>query len=191
MARYSVKFYKGDYSARQRAANADNAVCYIEQHFNSASDPKADYTHAKVATNASNTSKEMAKFYARRVAREFGTELMFGNGLDAGGRGNGNLRLTKMPAILLEPLFVSNPAQSLIVKSVAGQARLAQCLVDTVMHFFPKGGLVALSVGHRYKRSHPSDRGASVVGGGNEADYAEKVLQKAAELLAPQDTCEG
>jgi uncharacterized protein YgiM (DUF1202 family) len=33
-----------------------------------------------------------------------------------------------------------------------------------------------LSVGHKYKTSQPHDRGASVYGGGTEADYAELLL---------------
>lgn len=191
MARYTVKFYKGDYVTRQRAANADRAVCYVEQHFNAAATSGANYTHAKVATNASETSKRMARSYAKRVAQEFGTKLGFEKGLDSGGRGNGNLSHTAMPAILLEPLFATNPTQAAVIKSVAGQDVLAHCLADTIREFFPNGGLVAFSVGHKYKTSAPYDRGASVVGGGTEADYAEKVLLKAKELLAPAVPCEG
>ncbi len=183
MKKYQVKIYKGDYSARQRAANADKALIYIEQHFNSVANPEATYTHAKVAVNASNTSIRMAKFYAERVSKEFGTKLGFGDGVDSGGRGNGNLLHTNMPAILLEPMFVSNPGQAAIVKSEDGQNRLAACLADTVKSFCPNGGLIAFSIGHIYKTSAPNDRGAAVVGGGTEAQYAEIVMNKAKAML--------
>lgn len=183
MPTYRIKFYKGDYSARQRSANADRALCYIEQHFNSVANREAAYTHAKVATNASKTSEAMARFYAARVSKEFGTKIGFGDGVDAGGRGNGNLVYTAMPAILLEPLFCSNPSQAGVIRSEGGQQRLAQCVADTVKEFFPGGGLIAFSVGHKYKTSAPNDRGAAVVGGGTEAEFAEAVLTKAKAIL--------
>jgi hypothetical protein len=92
-----------------------------------------------------------------------------------------------MPAILLEPLFASNPAQAEIIRSESGQTLLAQVLVESIYRFFPEGGLIAFSVGHKYKTSKPNDRGASLAGGGTEADYAEKVLQKAKEILENSD----
>lgn len=38
MPNYSIKFYKGDYGARQQAANAEQAKLYCEHHFNSNDD---------------------------------------------------------------------------------------------------------------------------------------------------------
>ncbi|MBX3288432.1 MAG: N-acetylmuramoyl-L-alanine amidase [Acidobacteria bacterium] len=180
---YTVKFYKGDYKARQLAANADKALGYFEQHFNAVDDPGPKYCHAKVATNASKTSIAMAEWYAKRVAAEFGIPLGFDNGVDKGGRGNGNLIHTAMPAILLEPLFVSNPAGAALARSPDGQKRLAKCLADTVRNFYPNGGKIAFSVGHKYKTSSPNDRGALAYGGGTEAEYAEIVLEIAKQLL--------
>jgi hypothetical protein len=113
-------------------------------------------------------------------------ELGGDHGIKVGGydgRGDDNLRHTDMPAILLEPLFVSNPAHAAIVRSEDGQMRMAQVLVDSIKKFFPTGGLIAFSVGHKYKTSNPADRGAAVVGGGSEAEFAEKVLLKAETML--------
>ena len=43
-----------------------------------------------------------------------------------------------MPAILLEPLFVSNPRHAEIVRSEDGQMRpRARVLVDSIKRFFP------------------------------------------------------
>jgi N-acetylmuramoyl-L-alanine amidase len=183
---YIVKFYTGDYRERQDEANRDRAVCYVEHHFNSCSDPDVGYTVVVVGSNASRTSREWGKWYASAVAREFGTKPGGDGGIKVGGfngRGNANIVRTKMPAILVEPLFASNPNHAEIIRSGDGREKLAKILADSVRGFFPDGGLVAFSVGHKYKRSNPRDCGARVYGGGTEADYSEMVLVKAKEML--------
>jgi hypothetical protein len=182
---YTVKFYKGDYIDRQSQANADKCVAYVEQHFNSfmSSD---NYTVVITGSNASQTSKNWGRWYAAAVARDFNIPIGGDQGIVVGGydgRGDGNLRHTKMPAILLEPLFASNPQQSEWIRSEDGQSRLARILCESIQRFFQEGGTIGFSVGHKYKTSNPGDRGASVIGGGWEADYAEAVLVKAKELL--------
>ena len=186
---YETRFYRGDYRERQRRANRDGAVCYVEHHFNSCADPSAGYSLVIVGSNASAVSRGWGRWYARRVSEEFGTSLGGDNGIKIGGyggRGDANLRYTRMPAILVEPLFASNPAQAGIIRSDEGQERLAAILVESIRKFFPNGGLVAFSVGHKYKVSSPGDRGAMLSGGGTEADYAEMVLLKAAKMLEAQ-----
>jgi hypothetical protein len=183
---YTVKFYKGDYYTRQTDANRDQAVAYVEQHFNSSTSSTANYAVVVTGSNASNTSKNWGRWYAKAVADHFGTRVSGDDGILVGGwqgRGDANLKYTNMPAILLEPLFGSNPQHADIIRSDSGQASLARILVDSIQRFFPNGGLIAFSVGHKYKDSNPTDRGASLAGGGMEADYAEKVLEKAADLL--------
>ncbi len=191
---YRCKFYKGDYHDRQVQANADKCVGYVEHHFNSAASAAASYTVVITGANASQTSRNWGRWYAQAVAREFDLPVGGDQGIlvgGYGGRGDFNLRFTNMPAILLEPLFVSNPQQADWVRSVAGQTRLASILSDSIRRFFQNGGLIGFSVGHKYKRSSPSDRGAAVAGGGWEADYAEQVLLKAKVMLeqveAPQE----
>lgn len=188
--KYSVKFYKGDYSVRQRNANADKAIVYIEHHFNGGS-PLANYALCNVATNSSQKSRAVAKSYVDRISRVFDVPLANNDfakgGVSVGGckgRGNGNLSRTLMPAVLLEPLFASNPKLASIIRSEVGQDKLAECLADTIKEHFPQGGLVAFSVGHKYKTSMPNDRGVPLAGGGTEADYCEEVLNKAAALLS-------
>ncbi|HEY9199845.1 MAG TPA: hypothetical protein VIR60_10800 [Gammaproteobacteria bacterium] len=139
-----------------------------------------------VGANASNTSKNWARWYAQSVANSFGIGLGGDQGVVVGGfggRGDGNVKLTRMPAILVEPLFANNPAHAEWMRSAAGQERLARILADSIQRCFPDGGLIGFSVGHKYKTSSPNDRGAAVYGGGTEADCAEAVLQKAAALL--------
>lgn len=183
---YTVVFYKGDYGHRQDQANADNAICYIEHHFNAAESPTANYTCCVVGSNSSDLSKRWGDYYTDRCAETFKIKEINATGLLVGGykgRGNYNLIHTNMPAILVEPLFCSNPAEAAIIKSVDGRRKLAGILVDSIRTFFPRGGIVAFSVGHKYKTSKPSDRGAPVYGGGWEAEFAEQVLQLAAVML--------
>ena len=190
---YEVRFYKGDYGERQRRANADQAIAYVEHHFNSSSSPTAEYTVVITGSNASQTSRNWGRWYARVISREFGVPVGGDQGIMVGGyqgRGDGNLRHTNMPAILLEPLFVSNSAHANIVRSEDGQMRLARILVDSIKRFFPDGGLIAFSVGHKYRTSKPNDRGAPVVGGGAEAEFAEKVLLMAETMLQEVDAPE-
>jgi len=92
-----------------------------------------------------------------------------------------------MPAILLEPMFVSNPQHAEWVRSTAGQDKLARILADSIIEAFPDGSRIGFSVGHKYKTSRPRDRGAAVYGGGTEADYAEIVMGKAKDILKNYD----
>jgi hypothetical protein len=182
---YQVKFYKGDYRERQRAANADDCIAYIEQHFNSASS-SSNYAVVITGYGASQASKNWGRWYAKSVGREFGIPVAGDGGILVGGyngRGDANLRYTKMPAVLLEPLFASNPRHAEWIISETGQYRLALILVESIRRFFPDGGKIAFSVGHKYKISSPDDKGANVVGGGMEADYAEEVLLRAKTML--------
>ena len=185
---YKVNFYKGDYIDRQRKANADGCVAYVEHHFNSSgrSIPAANYTVVITGANASQTSRNWGRWYAAAVAREFNVPIGGDQGIVIGGydgRGDSNLRFTEMPAILLEPLFADNPRHALWIKGQEGQGRLARILCDSIQRFFQKGGLIGFSVGHKYKLSNPKDRGASVFGGGSESDFAEAVLKKTKVLL--------
>lgn len=184
---YRVKFYRGDYKTRQEAANRDGAVAYVEHHFN-AGPPSANYSMTIIGSNGSMKSQEWGLDYTKRVSEAFKTRDF---GVIAGGfegRGDGSLKYTWMPAILVEPLFASNPEHAAIIRSDEGQTKLAELLVESIKTQFPEGGLIAFSVGHKYKRSRPADRGAEVVGGGMEADFAEVVLQKAALLLENDGT---
>jgi hypothetical protein len=183
---YTVNFYTGDYYNRQQQANEDGCLCYVEQHFNSSADPAAGYCVVITGSNASQTSKNWGRWYAKTVAKEFGLRLGGDQGIVVGGyngRGDYNLRHTNMPAILLEPLFASNPQHAERIKSDAGQHILASILKESIDRFFQKEGIVGFSVGHKYKDSRPNDLGAAVYGGGHEADYAEKVLEKAKVLI--------
>lgn len=183
---YEIRFYRGNYRWRQKQANRDDCAAYVEHHFNASINQAANYTLVITDYLASETSKNWARTYAQFVSETFGTKVGGVQGLKVGGyggRGTKSLKHTIMPAILLEPLFGSYPAHADIIKSDAGQDKLAKCLADSIRTTFPNGGLIGFSVGHKGKTSNPNDRGATLYGGGNEADYAEIVMEKAKVLL--------
>ena len=187
---YKVNLYKGDYRDRQKKANTDKCMCYVEQHFNSSTSLNADYSVVITGSNASQTSKNWGRWYAQAVAREFDLPLGGDRGIKVGGfngRGDFNLRYTEMPAILLEPLFASNPQHADWIRNDEKQIKLASILSESIHRFFQNEGIVAFSIGHKYKESRPDDRGAKLYGDGNEADYAEIVLEKAGEMLKQLD----
>jgi len=185
--KYSVRFYDGYYGKRQRDANRDGAICFVAHHFNSSPSASADYALCVVADNASLTGKAWAADYIMRISNTFDVPKWNGHGVCVGGmsgRGNSQIRNTLMPAILCEPLFGSNPHLAYLIRQKQGQRALADCLTRSIRQTFPDGGLVAFSVGHKYKPApHDRDRGAALHGGGMEADYAEMVLQEAARML--------
>ena len=92
----------------------------------------------------------------------------------------------RMPAFLPEPLFVSDETLATIAQSEAGQEKVAQVLVETIVEHFPNGARVAFSCGHLFKVSSPHDRGAAVAGTGGkvgEGDLALAVLVRAERML--------
>ena len=184
MAEWKAKLYKGNYPERQKQANKDGAVCYLEMHLNSSVDPKANGTEILIAHNASETSYQWARLLAEVLSLRLGTQLRRDLGvyrLEKKDRGNSNLQYTSMPAILCESLFISNPDEAELLRYNIGA--IADCILFSIQKSFPQGGLVALSIGHKYKTSAPNDRGAGVAGGGFEADFAEKVVNIVVELL--------
>lgn len=191
MSKYRVRFYTGDYSERQAAANRDGAVFYCEGHANASTNQAADYAMCVVATNASARSIFIAKVLARRwgelldVGGDRDTDFGYGNGVRIGGAGDGNLSHTAMPAVLCEPGFASNPDQAVLMESTRGLDLIAEPLADVIRETFPEGGLVAFSIGHVGKKSSPADRGAAWTGirFASEAEFAAAYLHRAAALL--------
>jgi len=181
---YKVKFYVGDYIDREEKANQDGAVCYVEQHFNSTENRNTNYTIVLIATGSSVFTRSWAQDYVDKVSEKFQIPKGYDNGIKIvkdGDRGYGNIRHAKMPAILLEPFFICNSTGVEWAKT--RQDELAQILVETIYKFFPRGGLVAFSVGHKYKISNPDDKGACPFEDIREIDFNEGVLLKAAERL--------
>lgn len=181
MGKYKTLWVRGSIKGRQLFANQKKCDCYVEHHFNAAQRESASYTCCLTGSNASQKSMDWAKTYVNNVADATGAKKYNNTGVVRGGfrgRGNYNLYYTACPAILLEPLFCTNPEHAKIIKSDKGQKMLAICLVESVISMWPDGAKIALSCGHLFK-PRSRDRGATVYGGGYEGDYALKVLKKA------------
>lgn len=185
MGKYDVKFYSGEYRKRQANANQDRAICYLEQHFNSTDNSNAGGIEILVADNCSTTSKKWACKLAQNLQEVLNIRLRHSNGvkiLSKIDRGYWNIALTAMPAVLSEPLFISNPNEAELLKN--NMERIAEATANSIKTIFPDGGLIALSIGHKGKPSKPYDRGAVVVNNEKyEADYAEDVLKLVEKFL--------
>lgn len=183
---YEVRIFAGDYAERQAAANAWGADVYLEQHFNAKlNDAETDLDNSAlcvVASNAGTKSRQLGASYAAAAAKAFGIRDSGVLVAPFGRSGDGNLRLTKMPAVILEPLFVSDLSQAEIASSPEGQRQIAELAVDLVRQHFPDGAKVALSHGHRGQRSK-QDPGAPAANGRWEGDLAVAVVAEIAQLF--------
>lgn len=177
---YKTVFLTGDYKDRQERANELKVTAYFEQHLNAVADPRPDYAMAIVGNNASERSRKWAREYIKQAALVVPSHTS--GDLRIGGRGNGSLVYTNMPAILAEPLFCSNPVAAEFIKSPEGIYQLALAAYNSITSQFPEG-LIGLSCGHLGKVSSPNDKGASVYGGGYEGDYANQILVVLARML--------
>lgn len=182
---YVILRPRGDYDTRQHVAAAAGCDLYLEQHFNSAVDPGVTYP-AGLYLDGDEPSRALAREYAARVS-----EVCPVRGgepraipLGPGDRGRVNLRYVASPRAILEPGFGSNPAFAAWAQSADGVEALAGALVHVVRGACPRGGVVALSVGHLGKAQAPDDRGAPLAGGGWEGDLALRVVDRAHEMLA-------
>lgn len=184
--KYKTIELKGTYTQRQRAANRHGCDGYLELHYNSHYRETARYGMVIVGENASQKSIEWGKNYCSLLHDRLHVPLYDDTGINVGGfngRGNGNIAKTNMPAILIEPLFCSNPQQSEIIKSADGQRTLARCIVDSIKIEWPSGAYIAFSTGHLYKSKRSLDRGAKCHGGGYEGDYSRDVLRRVLLML--------
>lgn len=167
----------GDYPARNRAANAAKTDLYLDFHFN-AGPSVANYCMTMFLTKS---SASIAGALSRSMASVVGLRDM---GAKVATRGRVCIAACAMPAVILEPLFVSNPAGAAWVKNPGNLDRLADAIAATVKSYYPNGGTIAISTGHIGKTSSPNDRGAPVFGGGTEAEYAAMLAAKVASRLS-------
>lgn len=179
----NILILAGDYKARQVKANEAAAGLYLELHLNSAS-PSATGVETWVATNASSTSKRVAAEIGRALSKRTGLILRHGGVAQVGGRAEGSVVYTAMPAVLVEIGFCSNADDLAVVKDLVDE--VADALLDAVEVSLSGIELLALSVGHVGKTSNKADRGAALADrSGYEADVtlliASRLMQMAAD----------
>ena len=178
---------RGPLYQRQIDANHAGCIAAVEQHLNAHTNENVNYATALVAKNGSETSKKWARYYVTHVAERFG--ISSGGIVVAPPRGEYNIRFYSCPSILVEPGFVSNHDFANRIQVGDGIDELARCLIDSICEMFPKGGLVALSVGHLYRGT--ADQGAPVNDEGDvfdpafntEGELNDAIITSAEEML--------
>lgn len=106
-----IKVYRESFSMPYRELNELGPDFFISFHFNSASNPSA--TGSEVLFYPSEMSTKIAKVMIKHIKNALDLPLRghHGDGLlpRTMGRGASLLAKTKMPGVLLEPFFGSNP----------------------------------------------------------------------------------
>lgn len=174
----------GDYQYRQLTANKHKADLYLELHLNAADTPDATGVETWIGTNGSDTSKRIATNIGCYLAARTGLALR-NNGIPkVGGRAEGSVVYTAMPAALLEIGFCSNPRD--LAKVQCNVNEIADCILNAIEFSIPGGiNLLALSVGHVGKSGNRADRGAALVGtSGYEADITLQIASRLVNMTA-------
>jgi len=184
---YEVLFVTGDYKHRQVFANGLRLDLYIEYHFNYYSGA-TNYTLCKINKSNKQLAKDFARLHAKNVSEHFDIPLYHiddnpdaQNGVVVSsrpGRNNYNISLLSAPAVILEPMFLSNPDHLRILFQEGGIEDLANILTSSIREVLPDSSRIGFSVGHKYQRANPMDRGAAAYSKSEftEADLSEKVL---------------
>jgi N-acetylmuramoyl-L-alanine amidase len=118
-----------------RTALLNNQKCdlAISVHINSATRQEANYI---------STFIQGAGGQAEKLAQKVQNELVQATGWPDGGVRVANLHMTretKMPAILVECGFISNPEQEKLLRQPEMQKKLAQAIADGVLAYLGKG----------------------------------------------------
>lgn len=194
-----AKIYKGDYRERQKQAIEDGVVCYIEHHLNSVDDPKIDYSLVLITENTSILTIDIADYYLTCIQKRLGVKRskekcagVFGiKVIGENDRGYGSLAyLGKIPAMLVEPLFLSHWREKFLLDAELIINELAIALTETLMHFF-RYGIIGLSPGHLFKESNPKDKGAFAPPNLYEGEIVYTVLKKTVALIEELNNTKG
>jgi hypothetical protein len=182
-ARASV-FLTGDYATRikprQNQAAAEGCALTIDFHFNS---------NGSTAIGGEVYYKDddaKSKSFAKAVIDVFRSLNLPDHGdplKPAGGSRAGFILDYQNPAVLLEPLFISNVTQAKWIQDAANLAALGQGIARAIKANTSDGDKIGLSVGHLGKDSAPEDRGAKHAIDGWEADYAKRLAETVAQHL--------
>lgn len=169
---------RGDYSDRRAEAKRAGALVHLQYHFNSGG---GSYALTEITSAADERCRDLARLLVADFAKLFGIKNGGVRILDRGDRGWSCIG-NELPGIILEPFFGDSWSQA--NKARAVQDEMAHIIADRITQLYPSHATIALTLGHKYKTSNPSDRGASLDGGGNEASYMEPVLDATRRMLS-------
>ncbi|WP_350343719.1 N-acetylmuramoyl-L-alanine amidase [Proteinivorax tanatarense] len=116
---------------RARIANSNNADIFVSVHVNGFTSPSANGTETYWHTRGSNSSRRIAGIMQRRMLSALGLR-------DRGVK-QANfyvLRETRMPAVLLEPLFITNPQEAELIKRVETKEKIAEVILNGIIEFY-------------------------------------------------------
>lgn len=187
-----VVWLKGDYTGknkeRQRQAARERCDIVIEFHFNASDNDSASGTEVWYRPYSIYSQKLAKVIHDNIVALGFKPR-----GVKSAVDGSRASFINAYPrtcwVVLLEPCFVTNKEDAAKVHDVKFIGRLADAIVDGISKFIKENNLktvdvIGLSVGHKFKTSNPSDKGAKCVFGDHEADHAEQLAQLVARRLS-------
>ncbi len=112
---------------RAEMANREKAQLFISVHCNSAVNTEAQGMEVFHYTIA-----ERSKAWAQKVLTSLAKKFPDHKNRGIKGRTFAVLRLTSMPAVLVELEFISHPGQAQFLDDPASQARLAEAIADGV-----------------------------------------------------------
>lgn len=177
-----IIWLKGDYTGsheRQRRAEKRKCDFVISFHFNSFSSPNA--AGAEVYYNGKGKSDEVAKDLLQAIVSVLNVPSR--GCKSASGTRAAFINRYHCPAVLIEPLFLSNPKEARLVHDLDIVRALGFAIAKVVIkHDFKR---VGIDIGHKFKTSNKYDTGAACVfsEGCNEALHAEHLAKSFASAL--------
>ena len=164
----------GDYVGnheRQRQASAAGCTCVLDFHFNSFDKPSANGGECFYQKGQSR-SKELAKAIVEAIT-SCGLKLRSESLKESVNTRAGFIDYYQCPTVLLEPLFLSNPADAAWIHRPENVQALGKAIAERLRPLLRTQDILGISIGHKGKTSQPKDRGTECLHGDDEADHAE------------------
>ena len=185
-----IVWLKGDYTGknkeRQRQAAKEKCDIVIEFHFNASTNLDASGTevwHRQYSLH----SRELAKLIHDRIVSLGFRPRGVKSAVPLSRAAFINAYPRTALVVLLEPCFVTNRLDAQKLHQEGFMPQLADAVVTAINDFIAKTNrrvqIIGLSVGHLWKTSNPSDRGARCLFGDFEAQHALSLAKLVAERL--------
>ncbi|ADU52196.1 cell wall hydrolase/autolysin [Thermaerobacter marianensis DSM 12885] len=138
--------------ARTHEANAWGADIYVSVHCNAYVDASARGFEVWHSVQPGSRGRILARYLVQWMDRL--TPLVNRGARSRAGRGGRDayyvIRESRMPAVIVECGFITNPGDARYLGSASGQARLAAAIARGVLQYFGRSG-----VPHQYRRPAP------------------------------------
>lgn len=181
----SAAFLTGDYATsrrlRQRQAKREGCALAVDFHFNSngSSAIGGEVYYKDGDERSRRLAMAMVDAFHALGLPDHGDPVK-----PAGSSRAAFILAYECPAVLVEPLFISNPRQAAWIREAANLEKLAAEVANAIKRCSADGDTIGLSVGHFGKDSAPQDRGARHAIAGWEAEYAQRLADGVALRLS-------